>query len=264
MDSNQEQINKGFSLIYDEYDELNTFNNKALWQRKRIYSHVNKFLLPKHSMLEINAGSGIDAVYFAQRGNKVVATDLSDGFELQFQKKIDEFKLGDKLSFVKLPYSELERLLPQKFDYIFSNFGGLNCIEDPMEVINKFKEILNPGGKVSLVIMPKHYPGEWMLLLKDRKTALRRYSKETIKANVEGFKIDVWYHSLKTIKKGIVKDYELLKSENLGTIFTQNKFLGKENPRIFKFILKINMLLRWITPSGVGDYYIVTFQKKEK
>lgn len=264
MDSNQEQINKGFSLIYEEYDELNTFDNKALWQRKRIYSHVTKFLLPQHSMLEINAGSGIDAVYFAQRGNKVTATDLSDGFELQIQKKIEGFNLSGKLDFVKLPYSELECLFPKKFDYIFSNFGGLNCVEDPMEVISKFKGILNPGGRVSLVIMPKHYPGEWMLLLKDRKIALRRYKKKAIKANVEGFKIDVWYHSLKTIKKGIKKDYDVLKSENLGTVFTQNKFFGKENPRFFKFILKINMLLRWLTPSGVGDYYIVTFQKKEK
>ena len=262
MEGNEHKVNKGFSSIYHEYEELSKGPNKTVWQREMVYRHVEKNAIGFSSMLEINAGSGIDACYFASLGIKVLATDLSDGAEQFFQKKILAEKVEGNLSFRKLSYSELGELKPQKFEYIFSNFGGLNCVESASSVIESLSSLLCPFGKLTVVIMPKHYPREWISFFRNRKKAFRRYKTGPISANVEGEQISVWYHSLSQLKKDLENSYSFVKAESLGAILPQNDEFGIKYPILFKFVLLINGLLRTILPAGIGDYYVATFQKK--
>ena len=63
-----ENINSAFSSIYEEYETLSKENYCDIYRRNIIRKHVEAFLDPKDAILEINAGSGIDAVYFAENG----------------------------------------------------------------------------------------------------------------------------------------------------------------------------------------------------
>ena len=56
--------------------------------REQVYAHVNNYLKPGSSILELNAGTGIDAVHFASLGHRVHATDLSSGMIKQIRDKM--------------------------------------------------------------------------------------------------------------------------------------------------------------------------------
>lgn len=261
MDSNQDKVNKGFSAIYDEYEKLNLELNKTVWQRQRVYSHVDTYILPKSTILELNAGSGIDAVFFAKKGHSILATDLSEGSQKTITDKIIYHSLKDKLSFWPISFEEIDSLKPKKFDYIFSNFGGLNCIENPWDVLNISASLLNQGGLLTVVIMPKHYPREWLMVLTNRKKAVRRYKKGFIEANVEGETIKVWYHSLSKLKTELANNFEFLEAKSLGVFLPQNDQFGVKRPKLFKLLMKLNEILMVMLPKGMGDYYVATFQK---
>lgn len=262
MKTNSDRVDKGFSSIYQEYEDLNLGNNKTVWQRKLVYRHFLSFAKKGENILEINAGSGIDATYFVERGFTVLATDLSKGSEMFFRKKLLSDVYQGRLTFKRLSFDSLLTLKPQKYNHIFSNFGGLNCVENPGEVLNSMADLLHEKGRVSVVVMPRLYPGEWILGLRNRKKAFRRITKGPIMANVEGEKIAVWYHSLKKLKEDVSPKFQFLRAESLGVFLPQNDDFGSRRPKIFNFILQINSLLKRFLPAGIGDYYIATFQKK--
>ena len=75
--ANFTNIDEGFSAVYDQYEKASQEDIIDISRRNSIRNHVNAFLKPLHKILELNAGSGIDAVYFAQNGNSVLATDIA-------------------------------------------------------------------------------------------------------------------------------------------------------------------------------------------
>ena len=65
------QVDAGFSAKAAEYDGLARTHPVVIWMRDRIRALVESQLAPGGAILEINAGSGLDAAYFAARGFRV-------------------------------------------------------------------------------------------------------------------------------------------------------------------------------------------------
>ena len=116
--------------------------------------------------------------------------------------KVDRLSLSSLVSYQLLSFTELEKLDIKQFDYIFSNFGGLNCTDNLSNVFKHFSKLLTPQGRVTLVIIPPICPWEIALMFKGNfKTAFRRLKKGGIMANVEGIELETYYYSLnETVK----------------------------------------------------------------
>ena len=262
MLDNNEELNKGFSSIYDEYDKLSSWSVMSVWRRGRVYDHLQRHLKSKTTILELNSGSGIDAVYLAKKGFDVFATDISDGFVGKIKNKIHKNRLEDKIKIKQLSFERLADLKGYQFDAIYSNFGGLNCTNNLDKVISSFSLLLEKDGIVTLVIMPPKAPWEWLWLLKGSKKAFRRFSKRPIKAKIEGHVINTWYHSYSKLKKLVKNDFEVIEVENLGFFVPPNDNFPLKYPNLFNFLAKIDDRINKYTPNGVGDYYILTLRKK--
>ena len=112
-----------------QFDLLYNDNTIIQYKRKRVRDHVEQFLHPRSSILELNAGTGEDAVYFAGKGHFVHATDISSEMQELLIKKVREKQLAHAVSSELCSFTGLEDLQKQgPYDLIFSNFGGLNCI----------------------------------------------------------------------------------------------------------------------------------------
>src|SRR5689334_8189888 len=119
------------SAIFDQLEEDNAI---LQWMRNQVHTHCLQFFKTGDHMLELNCGTGIDAVFFAERGMKVHATDISEGMLNELKKKIEEKKLSDMIAVQQCSFTELNNTLPvtsglrvtgeKKFDHIFSDFGG--------------------------------------------------------------------------------------------------------------------------------------------
>ena len=79
---------EAFSRQAPVFDNLYANDTIIQYKRKRIRDHIESFLPAKSSILELNAGTGEDAIYFAGKGHKVHATDASRSMHAEMLKKI--------------------------------------------------------------------------------------------------------------------------------------------------------------------------------
>lgn len=264
---NKQTIDKGFSIISHQYEELEKTSGLINWMRNRVRLHLLKQLPKKASILEVNCGTGIDAVFLAKNGYQVYATDIAKGMIDYVKNKITKDNLSDNLSCQLLSFTELEKLKLKKINHIFSNFGGLNCSSEQelQTVFNSFNDLLLSKGKITLVIMPKVCLWEFAKIFKGNKTAFRRLKKEGVLANIEGEKVPTYYHSAKKIKQLLTPNFTDFKIENicfLGPTGNRVNFT-KKHPLLFRFLTKFDAISNKVPLlRGFGDYYIITATKK--
>src|ERR1700761_7217805 len=75
----------GQSALFDDLYSTNTIIN---YKRERVRDHVLQYLSPGSSILELNSGTGEDALFFAGKGHKVHATDISTGMQQELKRKV--------------------------------------------------------------------------------------------------------------------------------------------------------------------------------
>jgi ubiquinone/menaquinone biosynthesis C-methylase UbiE len=258
-------VNQAFSKQASHFDEEDASNSILQDLRTQVYSHVEKYLGPNSKILELNSGTGIDALHFIKGGHSVHATDLSDGMILQIQNKIQKFQLQKLLTVQQVSFDDLEEVAIKNFDFIFSNFGGLNCIRDLSGVTRHLPGLLKPGAYVTWVIMPHVYLWEIATILKLNRNAFRRLSKTGVTAHLEGHYFSTYYHSLSEIKKAFGKSFSLIATEGLAAISPPpHAFKFQQNhKRLYKKLRYIDSLVRKTFPFNQwADHIIVTFQYK--
>lgn len=231
--------------------------------RKQVYGHVNKYLKPGSNILELNAGTGLDAVYFVQQGHKVHATDFAGGMIQQIDRKINQLGLSASLSCQQLSYADLDQVSNKNFDFIFSNFGGLNCIDDLRKVTRHFPNLLRAHSFITLVIMPVACPWEIAGMLRHGKKAFRRFRSQGVLAHLEGSYFQTYYHSLSAVKAAFDSRFTFIESEGLAAVSAQphNRDFPAKHPWVDKALNKLDSRLKNHFPfNRWADHLIVTFQ----
>jgi hypothetical protein len=232
--------------------------------RLQIYHHVDKFLRPSSHILELNAGTGIDAFRFANAGHRVHATDLSTGMIAEIVRKTKGRPDLDRVTCQQLSYDNLDTITGTRFDYVFSNFGGLNCINDLSSVTSHLPALLNNNSYVTFVIMPPICIWEFLWVLKGQfKRAFRRLKKGGVYAHLEGEYFKTYYHSLSSIKDSFSADFKFVCTEGLGALSPNpgsTKFVAKY-PALYTALRKADNIFRNSFPlNRWADHIIVTFQ----
>ncbi len=250
------------------FDELYTGDTVIQYKRKRVREHTERFLTPQSKILEMNAGTGEDAIYFARQGHTVHATDISAGMQAILYHKVKEQELENKISHELCSFTELETLQQQgPYDYIFSNFAGLNCTGRLEKVLDSFQHLLKPGGFVTLVILPKFCLWEFLLLFRGKfKTALRRFAgRKGARAHIEGEYFRCWYYNPSFVRKRLNISFTIKSLEGLCTLVPPSYIenFAVKHPSLYRFL--VNKENKWKARwpwRVIGDYYIITLQKK--
>lgn len=257
-----------FSKQAPQFDRLYTDNAIIQYKRKRVREHIEQFLLPGSSILELNAGTGEDAVYFARQGHTVHATDIAAGMQDILLKKVKENQLDKAVSFELCSFTELEGLQHQgPYDLIFSNFAGLNCTPQLKKVLNSFSYLLKPGGFVTLVLLPRFCLWEFLLLFRGKvRTAFRRFSgAKGTKAKIDGTYFRCWYYNPSIIRRRLKNSFENIALEGLCTLVPPSyiEHFAENHSRLYRFLEKKENSWKKKWPwKVIGDYYIITLQKK--
>ena len=268
-DSEEEKAAKAFDKQSGLFDELFSGNPIIQYKRQRVRAHVNSIIHPSSQILELNSGTGDDAIYFASLGHTLNTTDISPGMQkIRVQKILasgmERMITNECCSFTKL--DELRHRGP--YDHIFSNFGGLNCTNDLAKVLDSFFGLLRPGGGVTLVIMPRFSIWEVALILKGkRKTAFRRFSgKKGTTARIEGELFTCWYYNPSFIIRHFQEKFELIRLESV-CLFVPPSYMDyfpKKYPRLYSVLIKFENVLSSSWPwNRMGDYFIISLRKRD-
>ncbi len=264
----EQKTAEAFTRQSSVFDAIYSSNIIIQYKRDRVRKHVENFLKPDSNILELNAGTGEDAIYFAQKNHHVHATDISEGMQAELKKKRDSEGLTRSISTEICSFTELENLQNSgPYDFIFSNFAGLNCTGELDKVLLSFNKLLKPGGTVTLVIMPGFCLWETLLALKGNfKTAFRRFnSKNGVRAHIEGVYFTCWYYKPSYIKEILKNDFELMSVEGLCSIVPPSYMenFPKKHPKFFKWLCSEEQRYKSMFPwKNIGDYFIISLQKK--
>lgn len=251
------------SAVFDQTEETNLVLH---YMRARVRHHVARHMHPHSHILELNAGTGLDAAYFASFGHTVHATDIAPGMVELIQTKIQNQTNCGSIRAEQLSFLDLEKLPSATYDYVFSNSGGLNCTPDLAPVLNQVKRILKPGGRLTWVIMPPICPWEMISVLKGHtKKAFRRFNKNGALSNVEGVTFRTWYHSPMTIIKKAGPEFVKIDQEGLCSLVPPPHMqqFPVRYPRLFRSVSRVEpALARMPVFRSWADHFILTLGLK--
>jgi 2-polyprenyl-3-methyl-5-hydroxy-6-metoxy-1,4-benzoquinol methylase len=254
-----------FDKAAPNYDVTFTNTEIGKMQRSLVYKELSKQLASAKNILEINCGTGEDAIWLAQQKLNITASDIS-------QKMIEAAKSKaafDNLNFVTADIKTIAQSFNgQRFDLIFSNFGGLNCLAG--HELEKFfwdtEKLLSGNGKMVLVIMPRNTLWEqFYFLAKAQFPSVFRRKKVFALADVDGEKVPTYYYNPKDIVNLAQADFKLVAQKPIGFFVPPSylePFFGNK-----KGILRVlNSLEKgisgWPFLSKYADHYIITLQKR--
>jgi ubiquinone/menaquinone biosynthesis C-methylase UbiE len=259
-----------FDQAASSYDRTFTFSETGRRQREVIYKYLEAdpfFKTPK-VILEVNCGTGEDAMWLAARGHAVVATDSSEAMLAEAKKK-DREKMDSPPQFLRLDMKEEVWQWPDvSFDVLFSNFAGLNCFS-PVQlqrILFNMNRLLKPGGRLVMVLFGKYCLNEMLyyLLKGNMSAATRRWSGKPAVVNVEGTGVPVYYHAPREIA-AMLKGFRLRKKFGVGVFlppsyldgsFTRHRQLANFSEAMEKVAGRFAMF------SGMGDHILLDFEKR--
>jgi SAM-dependent methyltransferase len=262
MDDSFSTVAEAFSRMAARQDSLLEDNPHQARLRDKVYRHVQRHLPENAHILELNAGTGMDAVELARRGYRIHATDIAPGMLGVLNDKVERLGLRDRITSQLCSFTELDQLRLGPFDAVFSNMGGLNCIRDLSPVIDGLKAHLRPGAIVTWVLMPRICLWELAEVLRGRpRLALRRLAPGGTRAQLEGLSFSVYYFSPAGVLDWFGPAFECLAIEGL-SVFTptaDSRRFALLHPRLYRWLSRLDDRLAPLAPwRGWGDFFVLT------
>lgn len=184
------------------YDQDFTYSNIGKALRDGVWKYLDKVLESGSPLkiLELNCGTGEDAIKFAKKGYRVVATDLSSEMAKITSKKVHKEGLQKKVDVFTCDTRVIDQCdLPVDFDLVFSNFGGLNCLNSSelQKLSTDLCKLLKPSGRFIAVVMPKYCMWEsfYFLTKFDFGKMFRRNREASLQVKVGDIYVETWYYS---------------------------------------------------------------------
>ncbi|MCO6175114.1 class I SAM-dependent methyltransferase [Flavobacterium sp. NRK F10] len=253
-----------FDVEAIHYDSHFTYTSIGKAQRAMVYHHLQKHLTNPLTILEINCGTGEDAIWLARQHHTVCATDISE-------KMIEVAKEKGShpgLSFIQADIRAVSNHFNAKdFDLVFSNFGGLNCLSpDEMDRFLKTTDtVLSANGKLILTLMPEGTLWEKLyFLLKGQFSKISRRKTAAV-ATLGEEKVITYYYNPKEIVNLSKDKFNTIEVKPIG-FFIPPSYLEpflKNKKLFFKVLTRLDSLFKNLSfLAKYSDHYLIVLEKK--
>jgi 2-polyprenyl-3-methyl-5-hydroxy-6-metoxy-1,4-benzoquinol methylase len=142
------QVGRAYDEIAPKYNSQLEQNPVADYMRARLHAYFLRVFHPQDRVLDLAAGTGIDACFLASREVQVTAVDAST----VMIEELERAAHGRGLS-IKTHVTDVENLSAlefSEFDGVVSSFGGLNTVADMRQLAQALAECLKPRGLIVL------------------------------------------------------------------------------------------------------------------
>lgn len=256
-----------FDNYAKDYDAHFTYSKIGEIQRKIVYAKLRPLLTKQQHVVEINCGTGYDALVLAKKVESYLATDVSEQMIKIGLEKLNNGK-ETNLQFKQCSIQELETELIV-CNFLFSNFGGLNCLS-PTELkafTKKCIEKMPAGAEIFFVIMGKKCVWEriYFLMKGQYKQVFRRLSTEGVSTKINKQEFTTWYYSPKEIKTVFSPSFEFINTSATAFFVPPsylNPFFEKKNRwlNLLARLDKIFTTFKWT--ANYGDHYFIHLKKR--
>lgn len=258
-------ISDAFTRTAERYDSFAIGHPHLTRMREKVYSIFARHVAVGARVLELNAGTGTDAVALAARGYRVHATDIAPGMLDRIAPKAAALGVADRVTVQACSFLELDRVAGAPFDAVFSDLGGLNCTADLAPVVSGIEHVLAPGGTAVLVVMPPICLWELGLVFVGRfRQAVRRLGRAGTRAHLEGREFTVYYFTPRAVRNAFGPGFEVVAMEGLSVITptAESKNLALRHPHIYGALAWLDDRLASRAPfSRWGDFFVLVLRR---
>jgi ubiquinone/menaquinone biosynthesis C-methylase UbiE len=237
-------------------------------RREIVWSNLERIFQPDQHILELSCGTGIDAVFLAKLGVQVLACDLSPRMIELAQELCSRERLPHPPEFRVLPTERLSMLESEgPFDGAFSNFAGLNCVENLTQVSMALSRLLKPKARFLLCMMGRFVPLEILWFLahrKPRKAFQRLREPRTSYASTTG--LVVYRPTVDDIAKQMKPTFRLLGWKGIGIVVPPSyaEHVAIRFPKLIHRLAKVD---RHIGPlpifRSMADCVLLEFERND-
>lgn len=254
-----------FDAVAGDYDRH--FSNTALGRmlRNRIWTIVEPLVKPNLRILELNGGTGEDALWLLRQKCSVVLTDQSQAMLDIATQKLSAVPGTKDLQIMQLDLDHPEDSpVDGHFDGILSNFGGLNMVTDLPSFGRFVQRVVKPGGFVVLTVMGSRCVWEtgWYLLSGHWRKAFRRWSALPA-ARIGQRWVTLQYPSPGTLRSVIGPQFHSIGLYGIGFLIppTWLSHVVERSPGFFMMLNRMEQFIqRWTW--GLSDHYVLVLKKR--
>ena len=208
-----------FDCIAEQYDAIFSRSTIGIAQRQLVHLTVSQCFAPGTRILDMNCGTGEDALRFGSQSIEVVACDASRVMIEVCRRKLAAAGSSLPVTFLVCANERLDQLKPlAPFDGALSNFGGLNCTRDLALMRELLAPLIASGGHLFVCLMGRVCVWEiaWHLLHGHRKKAFRRLRADVAEASIGGRSIRVYYPSVWAVGNAFAPSFRLRAWRGIG------------------------------------------------
>jgi SAM-dependent methyltransferase len=249
--------------VAETYDQVFPETLIGRVQRDAVWREIGRVFQPGQRILELNCGTGIDAVYLAGKSVRVLACDISQRMIALASSRAVAAGVSHLIDFRVLPTEEISQLAAeQPFDGVFSNFSGLNCVADHSAVARNLASVLRPGAYALFCMMGRLVPLEvaWFLV----RGRLDKVTERWRGSSRNHDSVAVHVPSVRAMAKAFAPEFRLKNWKGVGVAVPPSSldYLARRIPRTINLLASVD---RWVAcvPGlrNLADCVLLQFQR---
>ena len=268
-----------FDALADTYDDRFTNSLIGRAQRKAVWRELDRAFRPGERVLEINCGTGVDALHLASLGVEVLACDSSSRMIDVARRSLNRVRHESDpetmrralVRFEVLATEEIARLYDggstPPFDGVLSNFAGLNCVEDLAAVARDLARLMRPGAPAVLCLFGPFCAWEtlWYLAHGRPRRAFRRLrSSGDLVEFAEGAGVRVRYPTARVLARLFTPHFRLKTWRGVGVAVPPSyvESLAQRFPKALSLLARADRWLAALPLARVlGDHMLLVFER---
>lgn len=262
----QADASAAFDGMADAYDATFTDSMIGRSQRNVVWDALENAFRSGDRVLELNCGTGEDALFLAKRGVAVLACDASARMISVAQHRKTREAPNSSLQFRILRNEDIDTLTAvDRFDGVLSNFSGLNCVQNLPANARKLADLVKPGGAAVLCLSTRVCLWEiaWYGLRGNFKKAFRRLPGATV-AKLDEIAVPVWYPTIAEIKRSFLPSFTLRSVRAVGLFVPPSyaePWIARHHSMLKVFETLDRIVGAWPGLRGVGDHVLLEFER---
>ena len=262
-----------FDAAANGYDRDFTHSPAGNLQRKRVWHYLRPVLkrISGQDVLELNCGTGEDALLFARLGFRVQACDISPLMVETARQKAAAASINPSPVFRVASFAGTGAAFGnQKFHLAFSDFGGINCIppEEVKLLAQQLKDMLHPLSECVFVVMGKNciFENLFFALTKNKAQLGRRKSGGPLMAKVGERAIPVWYYSPRRFRKLFSEYFYPVSTRPVGLLIPPGCMQGwfASHPLLLKIMYSAEKVFSLLPGMALySDHYFIRLKLRE-
>lgn len=257
----------GFDQAARHYDQVFEENRVTQQIRPVVWKTLLTHFRTGDHVLDLSCGTGTDDIVLAKRGIRVTAIDKSSGMIQQAREKVGALNLVDYVTLHNMPMEMVDSYFGQAFDGVFSNFGGLNCIDDLPGMMRRISLCLKPDGVFIGCLLNKYSVWEiGSFILRGRlRSAFRRWKRGGTTAIIDGLGVHVRYYSARQLAAIMMRWFIVQEVYGLSIISPSpnSRRFVERHPLMTRKLVAIDERIRYSFPfNGLGDHVVVAGRRR--